>query len=159
VVENQVVLTVDGGGTLAVGGDYAICCGDWESGETRPAFKTFFYDAALETAGWKLFLDRDEIEAGESYELPAASSGAEPKLLVFIYDPVSENELGSNQANASGTITVEELDCGSPARIRVTFTDVVVPSEFHDGPAVHMSGTVEATVYENPTDIGCDFGI
>ncbi len=158
-IDNQVVITVEGGGTVAVGTDYAVCCADWEPGDERATFKILFYDPALELGGWKLFLVRDKVEVGTPYSVFEASTGTDPTLLFFLVDPATSNELSSSEEGASGTITVEEMDCGSPKRIRVTFTDVTVPSEFQDAPSVHVSGTLEAVVYENPTDLGCDFGI
>jgi hypothetical protein len=157
--DNQLVITVDGGGTVAVGADYAVCCADWEPGDERPTFKILFYDADQVQGGWKLFLVRDKVELGVSYPVFESSVGLDPTLLFFLYDPATGNELSTSGEGASGTITVNEMDCGSPIRISVTFTDVLVPSEFHDAPSIRVSGTLTAVVYENPTDIGCDFGI
>jgi hypothetical protein len=99
------------------------------------------------------------VELGVSYPVFESSVGLDPTLLFFLYDPATGNELSTSGEGASGTITVNEMDCGSPIRISVTFTDVLVPSEFHDAPSIRVSGTLTAVVYENPTDIGCDFGI
>lgn len=153
-VINDVVITVEGGGAVDIGSDRAICCGDWEPGADRPTFKVLFYDAGQESGGWKLFLDRERVESGRSYALPATEV-----LTLFVLDISSGNELSTDGEGASGTITVHELACGPPARIRITFDDVIAPSEFHDAPSVRVSGTLDATVYGNDAGPGCDFGI
>jgi len=157
--QNQIVNSLsaarESGSKITLGTSYAICCGPWESGyDETPTLKVLVYDPDLVEASLRLGLPLATASAETTLTLP--SDGSEQNFLVFLADTDTGNELSSDQDDASGSLTVEVLDCGPPLRIEFTI-DAVLGSEFHQGETVRMTGSFRATVYSNPAPFGCDF--
>jgi hypothetical protein len=161
-ITNNLTFTRQNGTPLVMGTDYAICCGIWEPGfNDNNTLKIFFYDPLLWTnpsqaeSFWKLFIIKNKLQIDSSYDFPTS---AESPLRMFLVDASSGNEISGDEEESSGTITIERLRCGPPVRIKFTI-DVVLGSEFHLAPTVSVTGTFTATIYSNPSPLGCDFGM
>lgn len=162
LVRNNLSFMRQEGTSLAMGIDYAICCGTWEEGYIdRNTLKIFFYDPLLwsdpESADsfWKLFILVDELTLGSPYSFPTDFDGP---VKVFLGDAVTGNELSGDADDAAGTITINSLHCGPPLRVSLTI-DATIGSEFHLAPTVHVVGSFNAMIYSNPSPLGCDFGM
>jgi hypothetical protein len=162
-IENTLVFSREGGSSLAMGDDYAVCCGVWEEGSETAALKIFVFSLAdlgsqvnEAPTFWKLFLVPAEITLGVPLDLPT-ESGEHSKM--FVVDGMNGNELSSDTPGSSGTITLTRLECGPPVRVAVILENVVLESELGGMGPVQVSGTFEATVYENPAFFDCDFAI
>lgn len=155
-IDNQLVFTRPDSTEIAIGTQYAICCGIWEAGFIdKNTLKIFFFGASQQESFWKLFLIVDEIQVGEAYSLPTDASSP---LRMFAFDAGDQNELSSDDEASTGTITVQIMDCGPPLEVRVT-VDAVLGSEFNFGPPLAVSGEFRATVHSNPASFGCDFSM
>lgn len=161
-VQNELTFTRQNGTPLMMGAEFAICCGAWEPGyDESPTLKIFFYDPLLWTdpnqaeSFWKLFIVMDKLGTEQAYDFPTTS---ESPLRMFLYDTASRNEVSGEEEESSGTITIERLNCGPPVRIKFTI-DAVLGSEYHMGSTVTVTGTFTATVYTNPSSLGCDFAM
>ena len=153
-IQNNLTFTPQDSSEITMGTDYAICCGIWEPGfNDRNALKIFFYDPSLEQASWKLFIAVDEIIINNPHPLPTNQA----TLLMFLYDPVTGNELSSTLQQSSGNITIDSFDCGPPLTVSITI-DATIDSELQ-GPSLNVSGTLNATIFSNPAPFGCDFSI
>jgi hypothetical protein len=156
--QNQIVNSLsavrESGSEITLGASYAICCGPWESPDERPTLKILVYDPDLVQASLLLGLPLATVSAETTLTLP--SNGIEKNFLVFLADSATGNEVSSDQDDASGSLTVEVLDCGPPLRIELTM-DAILGSEFQLGERVWMTGSFQATVYYNPAPFGCDF--
>ena len=162
LIQNNMAFMREGGTTLAMGSDYAICCATWEPGYIdKNTLKIFLYDPLLWSdptnakSFWKLFIVVDEIDLETPYSFPTYSDAP---LRVFVVDVTNGNELSSAEEESSGIITIESLTCGSP--LQITFSiDATIGSEFHLSPTVNVTGTFSATVYSNPSLLGCGFSM
>ena len=161
-VGNNLSFIRQDGTSLAMGTDYAICCGIWEEGDIdKNTLKIFLYDPRLmsdpENADsfWKLFIILDNVTLDSPYSFPTAYDGP---VKVFLVDVATNNELSGYADDSVGIITIDSLDCGPPLSVSFTI-DATIGSEYHLAPTVHISGTFSATVYSNPSPLGCDFAM
>lgn len=162
LIQNNIVFMREDSTTLVMGSDYAICCAIWEPGYIdKNALKIVFYDPRLWSdpdnaeSFWKLFIVVDEVDLGTPYSLPTS---ADMPFRIFFMDVTNDNELSGAEEESSGIVTIESLTCGPP--LQITFSiDAIIGSEFHLMPTVHVTGTFSATVYANPSPLGCDFSM
>ncbi len=157
IIRNNLVFTRQDESVIEMGEEYAICCGIWEPGTIdKNTLKIMVYDPAQQKSGWKLFILPEIAVANTSYQLPTPPAG-ESAVSVFIWDAPQHNELNSEQGESSGSITIHSLSCGTPLQISLEI-DAWLASELGGAPPVHVSGTFECTIYQNPSPLGCDFG-
>lgn len=153
-VQNTLTFLRHDATAMAMGTEYAICCGAWESGyDNRDTFKIWFYHPTFQESFWKLFVLLDEVVVDSLY---AFSLEAGPPLTLFLWDASNSNELSSDVERSSGTIIIHSLHRSLPTSISLTI-DATIGSEYWDMPSVDVSGTFRATLYGNPAPFGCDF--
>lgn len=155
-VNNNLSFIREDGSLIFMGTNYAICCGIWEVGYIdKNVLKIFYYDAEGNEAGWKLFLLLEKTSQDTTYTFPSAEPG-QGAINMFILDTSTGNELNSTISGSSGTITIHSFKCSPPVTIDLSI-DAVIGSEYHNEPAVIVSGTFNCTIYSNPAPFGCEF--
>lgn len=155
IIDNRLTFQLEGGAELTVGKSWAICCGEWEPGY-RPdhTLKIFFYDPLMSQGMWKLFIDLSVGEEGGEYDFPVSSS----VMQMFIFDIDSGYEFSSGEPESSGTITINEIDCGPPLRLSFSI-NASIGSEYAGIAPMIVIGDFECTIESNESLFGCDFGI
>jgi hypothetical protein len=126
-----------------------VWCGPWDEDVGTPSLQILFYGPEAEDPSWALGAVIADVVLGQPLSFPNAFDFDDPKdVAIFIVDP--PNELSTQDDESSGTITFQELDCGSGGEVQFEI-DAVIGSELTDGPHVHVTGTFRATVGEAPT--------
>ena len=102
---------------------------------------------------WILDVVRADIGRDTGTALPHSFTYTQPRgLLFFAVDAEDrENELSSAEEESSGTIRVKSGGCEPGDSVTVEFHDVVLGSEYHDLPAMSVSGAAVAEIGEPPT--------
>jgi hypothetical protein len=80
-------------------------------------------------------VDLDEVSEGTPVELPAN----EPNL--FVYDAERDNELSTSTEESTGTLTINQVSCGSTPSADV-IVDAKVGSEFFEVSGVRVTGRI-----------------
>ena len=88
-----------------------------------------------------------DVVIGTPLTFPNSFNFNQPKnAQFFINDP--PNELSSSEAPSSGSITFQQLNCGTGGRVAFTMS-ATLGSEV-GGPSVSVSGTLSAPVGQAP---------
>ena len=119
--------------------------GAWEEGLIPTAsLQIFFGGPTASDPRWHLRAVMADVTIGEVLLFPNNFIWDQPKDVdIFIYDP--PNELSTQDYQSGGSITFQQLQCGSGGGIRFSI-DAVIGSEFGDGPSVAVSGTFQAPI-------------
>lgn len=154
-VNNNLVFKYGDDTEIAMGDDYAVCCGIWEPGYNDEAVvKLFFYDYENTLSFWKIFIVIGEAVRDSAYSLPLTDS----PVKVFFIDKDNGNELNGDNPGSTGTITINSFDCGPPVKTSIT-VNALVESEIGELESVHLTGSFSCTVYSNPARFGCGFSM
>jgi len=156
-LNDKLVFERQDGSIMVMGGEAAVCCGDWEPGDARLTLKVLVFDSGLQQSFWKLFLVLEDAEPGSTYTFPSSPSST---AHLFVGDVGTygsgqvENEISSSLQNSSGWVRIEEFDCGPPLRVSFTI-EANLASEFHLGSSVEVIGTFSADIEDLAP---CTFG-
>lgn len=131
--------------SFASGAMLHVWCGPWEEGVVPAAsIQILFGGPTASDPRWHLRAVAADVTPGVPIEFPNSFIWDQPKDVdIFIYDP--PNELSTQDYRSSGSITFQQLRCGSGGEIRFSI-DAVVGSEFGDGPSVAVTGAFRAPI-------------
>ncbi len=105
---------------------------------------------------WVVHAVRADVARQPATTLPNEFVYTEPRgASLFVLDAGRNgNELSSSEEESSGVIRVELEGCDPGNEVRVELDDVVLGSEFSDGPPVRAHGSVVAEIGDEPRRIG-----
>jgi hypothetical protein len=126
-----------------------VWCGPWEEGlVVTPSVQVLFGGPGPGDPRWHLRAVVADVTIGQPLAFPNGFVFDLPKDVdLFVADLSDDpaNELSSQDARSSGSITFQKLQCGSGGEIQFSI-DAVIGSEFHDGPSVNVRGTFRAAI-------------
>lgn len=127
-----------------------VWCGPWEEGAViTPSVLIFFGGPGEEDPHWRLWAVVADVTIGLPLAFPNYHGWDEPKDAdIFIGDP--PNELSTQTAESSGSITFQHLQCGSGNKVEFSI-DATIGSEFGNGPSVTVKGTFRAVIGQPPS--------
>lgn len=135
--------------SFATGALLYAWCGPWEEGVVAtPSLQVLFGGPGPSQPRWHLRAVVADVEVGQAMPFPNTYIWDEPSGVdIFVFDP--PNELSTQQSGSGGTITFQQLQCGSGGKVQFTI-DATIASEFGDGPAVTVKGSFRAPVGQAP---------
>jgi hypothetical protein len=142
-VENNLVFTrADQSQITFPGAELLVWCGPWEAGEADTlSLKILF---AGPNSGWDLRAIVADVTLGQPLSFPNIFVSDQPKdVHIFVLDP--PNELSTQEEESSGSITFQQLDCGSGGNVQFSI-DAVIGSEVSDDMSVHVTGTFRGPI-------------
>lgn len=131
---------------LAMGTTPLVCCGLYDpSFVNERAMRIVMFDPANQKPGWQILILIDRAQAGAVTTLPTAvvAPSKVPYVSMFVAD--FGNDLSSDTAGSSGTITVHSFSCNSTAMQLDFSVDAILGSEFGGAPSMFVKGTFQAT--------------
>lgn len=145
-IADSLIFTRADSTVVAMGESTLVCCGLYDPGFVNErAMRIVRYDTGTPKPGWQILVLIDRAVAGAVTTLPTAvvPPSKVPYVSMFVADLA--NELSSETAGSSGTITVHSFS-STPARFGIDFSvDAVLGSEFGGGPSMRVQGTFQAT--------------
>ena len=150
VNENTLVFTRANQSTItfANGSQLFAWCGPWDPGVvSTPAVHVAYFATGANTPGWMVSAIVADVVIGTPLTFPNTFVFDQPRgAEFFVRDP--SNELSSAESPSSGSITFQQLTCGTGGRVAFT-TSATLGSET-GGPSVSVSGRVSAPVGTAP---------
>ena len=150
VNENTLVFTRANQSTIAFanGSQLFVWCGPWDPGSVAtPAVHIAYFGTGANDPGWSVTAVVANVTIGTPLTFPNSFVFNQPKnAQFFVNDP--PNELSSAEAVSSGSITFQQLNCGTGGR--VTFTTSATLGSETGGPSVSVAGKVSAPVGQAP---------
>jgi len=147
-IESNLVFTREDQTVISFSSDAQlfVWCGPWEEGEVdTPSLHVLF--AGLED-GWQLSAVIADVTLGEPLLFPNSFIFDQPKdVHIFVLDP--PNELSTQESESGGSITFQQLGCGSGGEVQFSI-DAVIGSEVTDGTPVSVTGTFRAPIGQPP---------
>jgi hypothetical protein len=135
-----------GDSVLEMGSTSLACCGLYDpSFVNERAMRVLFYDPAGQKPGWQILILIDHAQQGETVSLPTVVEPPSKIPRISMFATTLGNDVSSNAAASTGTITVHSFRCTSVA-IHIDFSvDAVLGSELGGGGSITVQGTFRAT--------------
>ncbi len=150
-VQNELVFTRADQSIIsfASGASLYVWCGPWEEGLIlAPSLHVVLYGPAPEDHAWRLEAVLADVRLGQPLTFPNEFIWDHPKgVQLFVHD--HPNEATTNLGNAAGSITFEQLRCGSDGFVQFS-VDATLASEYSDGTPIRMKGRFRAPIGQPP---------
>jgi hypothetical protein len=153
---NGLEATREDGSRIAFPGDVRAWCGrfdDLGAGENNPRPALHVVGGELPADGeddptsfWLYSQRLDSLAQDARVDLAEAP---QDRVVMFVLDADTENELATDVENTAGTVEVAEWGCEQGDAVRLVF-DGTLGSEFGDAPSVTIGGEVDAEIGEPP---------
>ncbi len=133
--------------TFPAGTQLTAWCGPWDGTVvTAPAVHLRFAGPAAR--GWLMKAVVADVKIGVPLTFPNMYTFNNPRNVeLFILDDA--NELSTQQAASSGSITFQQLNCAAGGRVEFTIA-ATVGSEFNGSPSVSVAGKINAPIGAAP---------
>lgn len=126
-----------------------VWCGAWEPGSINaPSVHIAYGGPGTNDPFWQLSAVRANVTIGQPLSFPNTFVFDQPKNAdIFVLDP--PNELSTQIATSSGSITFQRLNCNTGGAVEFTI-NAVIGSEFSGSPSVTASGRFQAAIGSPP---------
>ena len=127
-----------------------VWCGPWELGSVAtPSVLIFFGTTAEEDSHWRLWAVVADVALGVPLTFPNHYGWPDPRdVQIFVGDP--PNELSTQTEESSGSITFQQLQCGSGNEVEFSI-DATIGSEFGNGTSITVKGSFRAVIGQPPS--------
>jgi hypothetical protein len=145
-IDNSLVFHRADSTIVTMGTGAVVCCGIYDpTFVNERAMQIAIHDVFNPVPFWQFLLLTEHAQAGTVTMLPTTLVPPSKVSYVSMFVADTGNQMSSDQAASTGTITVHSFSC-TPTSIRIDFdVDAVLASEFAVGAPMRVKGRFRAT--------------